>query len=99
VEDRRLPDQGVLLSLLTGALSVIEHGEHALARRSHRAEGTALDQRLGRLAIDRPAVHPGTEVPQGPEGATLVAGLLNRFDRLVADALDGVQAETDVALD
>jgi hypothetical protein len=31
VEDRALPDLGVLLGLLAGGLGLLEHGEHALA--------------------------------------------------------------------
>ena len=52
VEDRALADLGVLLDLLAGALGLLEHREHALARRAGRAEGPALDQRLDRALVD-----------------------------------------------
>ena len=68
-----------------------------LRRRAGRAERAALDQRLDRLLVDRAAVDALAEVPQRGERAALLARALDRLDRLVADALDGVQAEADVA--
>src|ERR1700704_5090752 len=97
VEDRALTDQGVLLGLLSGALRLLEHRQHALATRACRAERTALDQGLDRLLVYRAVVDALAEVPQRGELAAILARPLDRLDRLVADALDRVQAEADVA--
>ena len=98
VEDRALADQRVLLDLLAGRLRLLEHVQHALAARPGRAERAALDQRLDRLLVDRAVVDALAEVPQRGELPALLARALDRLDGLVADALDGVQAEADVAL-
>ncbi len=105
VENRPLTDLRVLLDLLAGSLGLLEHRQHALAGGFCGAEGPTLDQRLDRLLVDRPVIHTLAEVPQRAEGRPRVGGIqsfpraLDRLDRLVADALDGVQAEADVALD
>src|SRR5579862_210101 len=99
VEDRPLTDQRVLLRLLPRALGLLEDREHALARGFGGTEGAALDQRFDRLLVDRPAVHAGTEVPQIAKRSALFPRALDRLHRCVADALDGVEAETDVAVD
>ena len=70
-----------------------------LRRGAGGAEGAALDQGLDRLLVDRAAVDPLAEVPQRAEVAALLARLLDGLDGLVADALDGVEAEADVAVD
>ena len=59
----------------------------------------ALDQRLDRLLVDRAGVDALAEVPQRGERPALLARALDRLDGLVADALDRVEAEADVALD
>ena len=99
VEDRALADLRVLLHLLAGGLGLLEHLEHSLARRAGRVERAALDQRLDRLLVDGAAVDALAEVPDRGERAVLLARALDRLDRLVADALDRVEAEADVALD
>ena len=58
-----------------------------------------LIERLDRLLVDRAAVDARAEVPQRRERPALLARGLDRLDRRVADALDGVEAEADVALD
>jgi len=99
VEDRPLPDLGVLLDLLAGALRLLQDLQHALARRAGRAEGPALDQRLDRALVDGLGVDALAELPDRGELAALLAGALDRLDRGVADALDGVEPEADVAVD
>ena len=59
----------------------------------------ALDQRLDRLLVDGTAVDPGAEVPQVGERPAFFPGSLDRLDRLVADALDRIEPEADVAID
>ena len=98
VEDRALSDEGVLLGLLARRLGLLEHFEHPPAGGTGGAEGAALDERLDRLLVDRAGVHALAEVPQRIELAVLLAGPFDRLHGLVADALDGVQAEADVAL-
>src|SRR5207248_2111501 len=95
VEDRCLADERVLLCLLPGRLRLLEHFKHALAAGPGRTEGSALDQRLDRLAVHSPAVDALAEVPQRAELAPLAARLLDRLDGLIADSLDGVQAKAD----
>ena len=97
VEDRALADQRVQLGLLPRGLGLLEHREHPLAARAGRAEGAALDQRLDRLLVDRAGVDALAEVPQRGEAPALLARALDRLDRLVADALDRVEPEADVA--
>src|SRR5664280_1491058 len=97
VEDRALPDERVLLDLLPGGLRLLEHREHALAAGARGAQRAALDQRLDRLLVDRAVVDALAEVPQGRELPALLAAAFDRLNRLVADALDGVEAEADVA--
>src|SRR5262249_46213239 len=99
VEDRPLADLRVELGLLAGCLCAFEHREHALARRAGRPERAALDERLDRLLVDGPRVDPCAEVPQRLERPAAVASRLDRLDRGVADALDRVEAEADVAVD
>ena len=99
IEDRPLPHGQVLLGLLPRTLGLLEHRQHSLARRPGRAERSALDERLNRLLVHRPSVHSGAEVPQVLERSTLFAGALDRFHGLIADALDRVQPEPDVAID
>src|SRR6185503_2818158 len=62
VEDRALPDLRVELGLLTRALRLLEHDEHAAPARAGRAERPALDQRLDRLLVDLLAVDARAEV-------------------------------------
>ena len=95
VEDRRLADERVLLCLLPRRLRLLEHFEHAPAAGPGRSEGSALDQRLDRLAVHRPAVDALAEVPQRAELAPFAARLLDRLHSLIPDSLDGVQAEAD----
>ena len=90
---------GVLLGLLAGRLGLLEHRQHALAAGAGRAERAALDQRLDRLLVDRAAVDPLAEVEQVGERTVLLARPLDRLDRRVADALDRVEPEADVAVD
>src|SRR5881227_809977 len=56
VEDRPLPEQRVLLGLLTRALSVRKHREHPPAGVPGRVERPAADQGLDRLLVHRTAV-------------------------------------------
>src|ERR1700688_649842 len=95
IEDRALTDQRILLDLLTSPLSLLEHAQHALATRSGRAERAALDQRLDCLLVDRAVVHALAEVPDRSELPALRPCSLDRLHRLVAHALDRVQAEAD----
>ena len=74
IEDRALADLRVLLLLGAGALRLLEHGEHPLARRAGRAERAALDQRLDRPLVDRRAVDAAAEVPDRLERPALLAG-------------------------
>jgi hypothetical protein len=99
VEDRALADLRVELGLLPGALRGLEHLEHAAPAGPGRPERPALDQRLDRLLVDGAAVDALAEVPQRHERAALRACPLDRLDGRVADALHGVQAEADVAVD
>ena len=87
VEDRALADLRVLLGLLPGGLRLLEHGEHALARRAGRAERAALDQRLDRLLVDRAAGRRARRSPRatsnGPPSsrAALIASTALRSRR------------------
>src|SRR6185437_6914582 len=96
VEDRTLADLRILLDLLARALRLLEHGEHALAARAGRTERAALDQGLDRLLVDGAVVDALAEVPQRGELAALPSPPFDRLNRLIADALDRVQAEADV---
>src|SRR6185503_14341632 len=99
VEDRALADLGVELRLLSRALRLLEDAEHALARVARGAERAALHERLDRALVHRARVDARAEVPDGLERPALAAGGLDGLDRGVADALHGVEAEADVALD
>jgi hypothetical protein len=102
IEDRALPDLRVLLQLLACPLGLLEDFEHPLAGRAGGAERAALDQRLDRLLVDRAVVDALAEVPDRAEwagGLRISARPFDRLDGLVADALDGVEAEADVAID
>ena len=68
-----------------------------LRRRAGGAERAALDQRLDRLLVDRAASTRSQKSHSEVNGAALLARPLDRLDGLVADALDGVEAEADVA--
>jgi len=88
---------GVLLRLLTSGLGLLKHGEHSLAAVSGRAESAALDQRLDRALVDSTRVDAFAELPQRSERPVRTRRL-DRLDSRVADALDGIEAESDVAL-
>ncbi len=47
--------------------------------------------------LTHPPIHPLAEVPQRRELAALDARPFDRLDGLIADALDGIQAEADAA--
>src|SRR5271154_5179865 len=99
VEDRALADLRVLLELLPGGLCRLQDLHHPLAARAGRAEGPALDERLDRLLVDRAVVNALAEVPQRGGRAALLPRPFDRLDRLIANALDGIQAEANVAVD
>src|SRR4051794_35767097 len=98
VEDRTLAHLGVLLNLVAGRLRLGQHLEHPGARGAGRIERAALDQRLDRLLVDAAAVDALAEIPDRGDRSIRVARLDDRLDRGVADVLDGVEAEADVAL-
>src|SRR4051794_19125669 len=99
VEDRALPDLRVLLGLLAGRLGLLQHRQHALARRAGRAERAALDERFDRLLVDGTTVDALAEVPDRGERSALFACALDRLDGREADALHGVEPEADLAVD
>ena len=98
VEDRALADLRVLLRLLARGLRLLEHLEHALAasRRSSRSAPHLISASIAFLLTARPSTRSQKSHSE-LNGAALLARPLDRLDRLVADALDGVQAEADVA--
>src|SRR5207245_2813656 len=85
------------LGLLPSRLRLLEHRKHPPAAGAGRPERSALDQCLDRLAVDRAGIHTLAEIPQGCEGPALLARALDGLDRLIADALDCVEPEADVA--
>ena len=99
IEQRGLPRDPVALRRLARRDRVLEP-EQDLRRVPERAERPDLGQRLEHLAIGQAQVDPRAEVGQRAERAALVPGRDDRFDRALADVLDGEQPEPDrVALD
>ena len=99
VEDRRLPEQPVGLLLLPPRDRLLEHLEHPLPGRGGRVERAALDERLEHALVRDLPVDALGEVPDRRERAALVARAHDRGRGALADALDRVQAEADLALD
>ena len=96
VEDRALAGEPVGLLLLPPADGLLEHLEHALARPGQR---TALHERFEHALVRDHRVDALGEVPDRLERAALVARGDQRLRSALADALDGVQPEPDLAVD
>ena len=93
------PESASSCAFCARRLRLAEHVQHALARRAGRVERAALDQALDRLLVDGARVDPRAEVPDRGERPAVLARLEDLLDRRVADVLDRVEAEADVALD
>ena len=99
VEERGLAGDAVALDGLGRGDRVVEPGQD-LRRVAERVERADLGQRLEHALVAEPEVDPPAEVGEGAEVAALGAGRDDRFDRALADVLDGEQPEPDrVALD
>ena len=103
IEDRALADQRVLLGLLTRALGLLEHLSMPLRvapvdpNAPHLISASIAFLLTARLSIRS---QKSNRLDERAGGRVVVpASLLDRLDGRVADALDRVEPEADVAVD
>ena len=99
VEDRSLAGEPVGLLLAAPRERLLEALQHPAPRAAGGVQGAALDERLQRPLVHDLRVDPLGEVPERVERAALLARRDDRARRRVADVLDRVQPEADLALD
>ena len=77
----------------------VQNNGQLAAGRAKGVEGAALDEAVDDRPVDLPQVDALGEVEQRRERPAFTTGLDDCLDRLLADALDRRQAETDRPLD